>query len=78
VPRVPQDISVIGFDDGLEASLTRLTSYSFNGAAVMHAMLDHVLSGGRSPLLRGVRHPIEVPGAIVVRQTTGLARKATA
>jgi len=55
-----------------------LTSYSFNGAAVMHAMLDHVLSGGRSPLLRGVRHPIEVPGAIVVRQTTGLARKATA
>jgi len=69
--RVPEDISVVGFDDSLEGSLHKLTSYNYNGGAYMRAMLAHVLSpscpesGGRGG------KPVEIDGTLVVRRTSG-------
>ncbi len=69
--RVPRDISVVGFDDSLEGSLHKLTSYNYNGDAYMRAMLAHVLnpacpeSGGRGG------KPVEIDGTLVVRRTSG-------
>jgi DNA-binding LacI/PurR family transcriptional regulator len=45
---VPGDVSVVGFDDGLDAFINRLTSYNFNGSAAVHAMLRHVLDDRRA------------------------------
>jgi DNA-binding LacI/PurR family transcriptional regulator len=72
--RVPEDISVCGFDDTLEATRMRLTSYDFNNYGVVHACLDHILSPGgrfRRPA-RG--KPLEIEGFVVRRQTTGRPR----
>jgi hypothetical protein len=41
--RVPEDISVIAFDDTLAATLSDITSYNFNESRVMSSMLDWVL-----------------------------------
>jgi DNA-binding transcriptional regulator YhcF (GntR family) len=72
--RVPRDISVIGFDDSIEASFHRLTSFNFNGDAVMRAMLRHIVDPARNrDLLRDGNSPVEIPGFITVRQTTGPA-----
>lgn len=72
--RVPGEISVVGFDDGLEAYLRKLTSYNFNAPAVMHAMLAHVLE---RPQPRGgvaTRHdPEEIEGFVSERLTTAMA-----
>lgn len=41
--RVPEDRSVVGFDDEEEAFLSGLTSYNFNVRALIGAMVDYVL-----------------------------------
>lgn len=41
--RVPQDISVVGFDDCLEACLAQITSYNFNLPAVVRVILNHIM-----------------------------------
>jgi DNA-binding transcriptional regulator YhcF (GntR family) len=68
--RVPRDTSVVGFDDLLEASIQGLTSYNFNGAAVMHAMLLHLTDPHHGPAAANPSRPFEVPGVITMRQTT--------
>lgn len=68
--RVPEDISVIGFDDTHEAFLHGLTSYNFNGQALMHAMVGHVLAPRTAGGLARRDKPIEVDGFITVRRTT--------
>jgi DNA-binding LacI/PurR family transcriptional regulator len=65
--RVPQDISVVGFDDSLEASFYRLSSYNFNGAAVAEAMLAHVMAPSRAP---GPSQAAEIEGSVTERATT--------
>ncbi len=65
----PEHVSVVGFDDSFEAFLSRLTSYNFNGAAYMRAMLSHVLN----PLeTRSRKHADRTmfPGYIVERWTS--------
>jgi DNA-binding LacI/PurR family transcriptional regulator len=71
--RVPQDVSVAGFDDGASAFERRVTSYNFNAAAAVHAMLRQVL-GSPSLLGRACRHICAVDGFVVERQST--ARRA--
>lgn len=68
---VPDQLSVIGFDDSLEASASNLTSYNFNGAAVMQEMLRHMVAPdiGRRRRMVGTYEQIE--GFVTVRGTIG-------
>jgi DNA-binding transcriptional regulator YhcF (GntR family) len=70
---VPGDISVMGFDDSLEAGFLGLTSYCFNGASAMHLMTEYIVRPG-SPLMRGGDdEPVIVKGFVHERATTGRA-----
>jgi DNA-binding LacI/PurR family transcriptional regulator len=67
---VPQKVSVVGFDDTLEAGIHGLTSYSFSGPAVMHAMIEHAVRPN-SPLVAADPHrPVVIPGFMHERGTT--------
>jgi DNA-binding LacI/PurR family transcriptional regulator len=67
--RVPRDISLIGFDDSVDAMKYRITSYNFNIAQVVHAMVHHVVTCGRLPTKRRLQ-PVEIEGIIVERVST--------
>jgi DNA-binding transcriptional regulator YhcF (GntR family) len=67
---VPRDIAVIGFDDSPEALSQKLTSYNFNSAAVMHAMLAHILDPRPPHARTRGGGPREIPGFITERATT--------
>lgn len=64
---VPGDVSVVGFDNSLEAGLTGLTSYDFNIGALVRAMIDHIVG---APAPGGHREVFEAAGYVVERQTT--------
>lgn len=68
---IPSDISVVGFDDALDAFLHRLTSYNFNGSAAIHAMLNVIVNQRvrASPPLR-----LSFDGFVAQRSTVIRAR----
>lgn len=66
---VPGDISVVGFDDTLEAYAARLTSYNFNVPAVLDAMLEHVLRPTTGALSREKLPVSEIEGFVVERES---------
>lgn len=72
--RVPEDISVAGFDDSLAASMQKLTSYNYNGSAYMRAMLAHVIGPGSPESGPPGSASVEIEGSVVPRQTTGRPR----
>ncbi|MBD3239170.1 MAG: GntR family transcriptional regulator [Chitinivibrionales bacterium] len=45
---VPSRLSIVGFDDGIDAFLHRITTYNFNGSAAIRAMLAHILDFPRT------------------------------
>jgi hypothetical protein len=68
--KVPADISVVGFDNTVEAFACGLSSYDFNEAAAVHAALEHLL---KPPSPRGRRAALtasEVEGFVMQRRTT--------
>jgi DNA-binding LacI/PurR family transcriptional regulator len=67
---VPGRVSVVGFDDTLEAFGRALTSYNFNAPAAVRAMLDHVLGAG-TVAGRDRHGAIEAPGMVMARQSSG-------
>jgi DNA-binding GntR family transcriptional regulator len=67
--RVPQDISLIGFDDNIESLAAGLSSYNFNIPAAVTATLDHIM-GGRMTRSQSIDKPVEIPGVIMERTTT--------
>lgn len=69
--RVPADRSVAGFDDGYVAHLFDLTTYNFNGAASVQAMVDFIVSPGWRPLAVAPDCVVEVDGYVKERATTG-------
>jgi hypothetical protein len=73
--RVPQDISVVGFDDEKFALVNNLTSYNFNCRAVILAALRHLLEPSRSANTGPVKKSVEIQGYVVQRGTTGPAPK---
>jgi len=62
----PRDVSVAGFDDAIEASLYKLTSYNFNTPAVVRAMLDFILN----PRAPGGGDAVEIEGTVVSRRSS--------
>jgi DNA-binding LacI/PurR family transcriptional regulator len=67
--RVPGEISVIGFDDGVAAFLRKLTSYNFNIPAVTHAMLSNILDQRSAARGKGPGGSVEIEGFITQRST---------
>jgi DNA-binding LacI/PurR family transcriptional regulator len=68
---VPDALSIVGFDDSFEAFLRRLTTYNFNGAAYMRAMLAHVLRPHDSGASREPGGFTTIPGYVVERWSAG-------
>ncbi|MBD3241741.1 MAG: GntR family transcriptional regulator [Chitinivibrionales bacterium] len=66
---VPGRVSVMGFDDSIEAFFAGLTSYNFNVPAVTRAMLNHVLAPPQQGGLRRER-AVSVSGYVTVRSST--------
>lgn len=70
---VPQKLSVVGFDDSLDAVLRGLTSYSIDEERIANAVMSHILS---PPIRRSHRTGlIDVPGVVMARRTSGPPRK---
>lgn len=69
--RVSADLSIVGFDDLLDAFLNGLSSYNFNSAGAMHACLWHVLNQRRPGR---AKPPLDVTGFLSVRSSLGRAR----
>ncbi len=67
--RVPEDRSVVGFDDEEEAFLSGLSSYNFNVRAVVGAMVDYVLRPA-SAMPKHPDVPVTVDGHVRWRATT--------
>lgn len=67
---VPHDISIVAFDDTPQASLAKLTSYSFNIAAVARAMIHHLLQPRRGRTKRTQpTNVVTIPGFVNVRSS---------
>jgi len=65
--RVPEDLSLIGFDDSISAFNCDLTSYNFNVPAIAGAMVEHLLKGVRA----GGSPVAEIPGYLFERRSSG-------
>ncbi|MBD3321585.1 MAG: GntR family transcriptional regulator [Chitinivibrionales bacterium] len=70
---VPDDISVLSFDDSYRALRNSLTSYNFNIPAVVNAMLGFVTNSSSSKIAAKNRI-VEIEGVIVERGSAGPAR----
>jgi DNA-binding LacI/PurR family transcriptional regulator len=66
--RLADELSLIGFDDTLEAYLQGLSSYSFNLPAIINAALEHVLAPKRTGRCKPMQ---ELPGMVMERRTSG-------
>lgn len=69
---VPAHISVIGFDDTLEAFGSGLASYGFNEPAIVDAALDQLMGYGMGRQRRA--EVVTVPGVLTARRTLGRIR----
>ena len=70
---VPAQISVCGFDNRLEATTGRLTSYDFDTAGIFNQAIS--FAAGRSDVRSDHQTFVEWPGFLVVRHSTGKAKK---
>jgi DNA-binding LacI/PurR family transcriptional regulator len=71
--RVPEAVSVAGFDDTPDAATNGLTSYNFDSQAAAQAMLNHILRPRRPVAPRGGVKSLEIRGFVSVRLTTATA-----
>ena len=71
---VPQQISVVGFDDLADALQYGLTTYNFNTAAIVSASLAHILKLPHAQLAPTKKGWHEIEGMVIERETTARAR----
>jgi DNA-binding transcriptional regulator YhcF (GntR family) len=69
--RAPEDISIIAFDNSLDAMEYQITTYDFNCSGIVTMMLRYVLTPSTVPIGRRGRL-VEVEGRIVVRRSTAV------
>jgi DNA-binding LacI/PurR family transcriptional regulator/DNA-binding transcriptional regulator YhcF (GntR family) len=70
--QVPQDLSVVSFDDSVQAIVNQITSYNFNIPAIMGAAFRHIIQVEARPSY-GRARVLNIDGMIVERQTAGKA-----
>ncbi len=70
---VPAVLSVVGFDDSVEAMMKRLTSYNFNCTAAAHALLAHIFDPHGAEAGGDSYEPVEIEGFISQKGSTGRA-----
>ena len=71
--RVPEDVSIMAFDNTLDAMEYQLTTYDFNNNGIVNMMLRYILAPSTIPA--GQRDKfVDVEGTIVVRRSTAPAR----
>jgi len=72
--RVPEHISIVGFDDSPGAASAGLTRYNFDLPSVARALVQNVLGSSGPPVQRasGFMH---IDGMIVSRNSSGRARR---
>ena len=69
--RLPQDLSLVGIDDTIEAFRAGLTSYGYNVSAAVHSLIAHIFAPRR--LRRHSRQWVAtIQGTVMARSTTGL------
>jgi DNA-binding LacI/PurR family transcriptional regulator len=68
--RVPEAISVLGFDNSPESTVRGLTTYNINAGAFVHAMVNHVLDPRLDPWDPLRDPPVEIEGYVTERATT--------
>jgi GntR family transcriptional regulator, arabinose operon transcriptional repressor len=66
---VPEDISIIGFDDCFESLNYQLTTYNFNSPALMHAMYNFIADSQKSDKIPKQTSLVDCMGYIVERRT---------
>jgi DNA-binding LacI/PurR family transcriptional regulator/DNA-binding transcriptional regulator YhcF (GntR family) len=66
---VPEKISIIGFDDCFEAISYNLTSFNFDGQALIHSMVNYILTSQRSDHFQKQSEVEVVDGYIIERKT---------
>jgi len=69
----PGRISLVSFDNSVSAMTRRITSYNFNLPGIVGAAFRHVLRSNHRTQAPRPR-TVEIPGAIVERETTARAR----
>ncbi|MBD3243977.1 MAG: GntR family transcriptional regulator [Chitinivibrionales bacterium] len=73
---MPARLSLVSFDDTVEALANGIASYDFNLRAVVAAMVEHLLRWPRRPSDRPGDSPlVELPGFLVQRDSLGPAPK---
>lgn len=71
--RVPEDVSIIAFDNTLDAMEYQLTSLDFNNNGIVTMMLRYILTPSTIPASQRGKF-VEVEGTIVVRRSTAPVR----
>ncbi|MBD3239415.1 MAG: GntR family transcriptional regulator [Chitinivibrionales bacterium] len=66
--RIPDELSLVSFDDTYEAFSEEITSYDFGVPAVARAMLEYCVRG-ESTSPRPTTTPVEIPGTIIARRS---------
>jgi DNA-binding LacI/PurR family transcriptional regulator len=70
---VPEQLSVVGFDNTGDASYNNLTSYEFDVSAIALKMLDHILRP-ESALFPAPQRVVNSEGMVIPRGSTARAR----
>ena len=75
--RIPEDLSIISFDNTLDAMEYQLTSYDFNNHGIISMMLRFILAPHTFKPARRTGDCLEVDGTLVVRRSTARVQGAS-
>lgn len=72
--KIPDDISLVGFDNAQVAQVAQLTSYDFNSPGAAEPIVDYIVSPTRFVRQFGNRPITALPGAVIRRATTAVRK----